>query len=106
MNMGQGTAVSGQKARLLNVALGLVGEAGELVEMIKKTVYHGHVYELAEWEEEIGDGLFYYAFLCTVLGIDLAAVMVGNVAKLTDRYPNGFSQKDSVNRKENKGGDA
>lgn len=79
---------------LSNWALGLAGESGEVVEIIKKFLYHGSFmsrYSLKhKTKEEIGDVLFYAAALCAGLDIKLGDAMQANIKKLEKRYPDGF----------------
>lgn len=84
--------------RMMVACLGLAGEAGELLDHIKKAVGHGHKLEPVLVEKEIGDVLWYVAELCTSLGLDLADVAEHNIAKLRARYPAGFSSEASINR--------
>lgn len=86
------------ETELPNYALGLVCEAGEFGDMVKKHLYQGHTLDLDKCKEELGDVLWYLANICNVLNIDLAEVAKGNVEKLKKRYPNGFSKSDSINR--------
>lgn len=86
--------------QLANYALGLTGEAGEVADIIKKGVFHGHSMDKHEIEKEIGDVLWYVANLCELLHIELDNVAIKNLDKLRKRYPQGFSQNDSINRKE------
>lgn len=78
--------------------IGLVGEAGEVADLIKKGVFHQHGLDKKKIFEELGDVLWYVAALCTTLGLDLASVMDANVEKLKRRYPNGYSSDDSQKR--------
>jgi NTP pyrophosphatase (non-canonical NTP hydrolase) len=80
-------------------AIGLAGEAGEVVDTIKKAIFHQHGLNQTELTKEIGDVLWYVAALCTKLGIDMETVMQQNIDKLLARYPNGYSSQDSINRK-------
>lgn len=73
-----------------NWALGLAGETGEVVEHIKKYLYHGAVLEKEELCGELGDLLWYAAVLASSFGINLDDVARTNVAKLQARYPTGF----------------
>ncbi len=82
-------------------ALGLAGEAGEVAEIIKKSIFHLHPVNLDELKKEIGDVLWYAAALCTKYEIDLGEVMLRNIDKLEKRYPDGFNSNDSMHRKEN-----
>ena len=83
---------------LLNGALGITGEAGEVADMIKKHVFHGHGLDMDALVKEIGDVCWYVALLCTAIGVDMASVMEKNIEKLKTRYPEGFSSEASINR--------
>lgn len=80
-------------------ALGIAGEAGEVAEHIKKHLGHGHPLDTEEIREELGDVLWYVAVLSNELFIDLNEVAEKNIQKLGQRYPGGFSQDASLNRK-------
>ena len=79
-------------------AVGLAGETGEIVEHVKKGVFHRHGVDHAILVKEIGDALWYLAALCTVMGVDMSTVMEQNIEKLNRRYPNGWSSADSIKR--------
>lgn len=87
-----------QKDALTNYAMGLTGEAGEVVDLLKKVLFHGHELDKEKVIGELGDTLHYLSGLCTILNIDLEGVASYNVAKLKRRYPNGFSQAASIHR--------
>ncbi|UTH13308.1 nucleoside triphosphate pyrophosphohydrolase family protein [Macrococcus equipercicus] len=89
-----------QTESLTNYALGLTGEAGEVADQIKKHVFHGHQLDRDELKKELGDVLWYIANLAAVNGIELAEVAELNINKLKKRYPEGFSQADSINRED------
>jgi NTP pyrophosphatase (non-canonical NTP hydrolase) len=89
-----------EQLRLLNWALGLSGEVGELVDHIKKHVFHGHPLDNVYVARELGDIGWYRANMATEIGVDLDMVDLHNIEKLRERYPGGFSQQDSINRKE------
>ena len=82
----------------LNMALGLAGETGELVDKIKKVVFHSHPFDRDAYAAELGDVLWYLAGLATVHGLLLSDVAAGNVAKLRRRYPVGFDSARSIAR--------
>lgn len=94
------TAADTAERRLLNVALGLAGEAGEIADLIKKWKFQGHDLDQMALLEEAGDLLWYVALLCDTLGEDMGAVMGENIAKLQRRFPEGFSAERSRNREE------
>ena len=100
------TAASGgeiEKQRLI-AALGLVGEAGELAEMVKKEIGHGHPQDRAALAKELGDILWYVAHNASLLGLDLDEIAEQNIAKLRARYPDGFSDQDSMARRDTETG--
>ena len=79
-------------------ALGLAGESGEVVDMVKKMLYQGHRLEMLKLLEELGDVLWYIALMCDALEVTLDDAIGLNVRKLHRRYPNGFEVERSVNR--------
>lgn len=83
---------------IINVALGLAGEAGEVADLVKKYLYHDHPLDKARIAEELGDAQWYIAMGCEVLDIDLSLVMGHTIQKLKERYPDGFSSEASMNR--------
>ncbi|MDZ4719298.1 MAG: nucleoside triphosphate pyrophosphohydrolase family protein [Roseiflexaceae bacterium] len=84
--------------RLLNAALGLSGEAGEFADSVKKLRFHGHTLDQEELLKELGDLLWYTALAANALGVPLSDVAKRNIAKLSNRYPNGFSEQASRDR--------
>lgn len=88
----------GERDGLLLGAVGLAGEAGEVADLVKKHVFHGHDLDRAHALEELGDILWYVSFTARTLGSSLEAVASANVAKLASRYPDGFSRKASRER--------
>lgn len=78
---------------------GLAGETGELLDLIKKHLYHGIPFDRSQAVTEAGDVLWYLSVLCYRLGIPLSEVMKQNVSKLTVRYPDGFSVEAARTRK-------
>ncbi|MEM7205359.1 MAG: nucleoside triphosphate pyrophosphohydrolase family protein [Planctomycetota bacterium] len=74
----------------LNYALGLAGETGELIELVKKCAFHGKEIRTEDVQKEAGDVLWYLANLCAEFGIDLEDVAQANIEKLQRRYPDGF----------------
>lgn len=79
--------------------LALAGEAGEVVERVKKGIFHQHGLDVAGIKEELGDVMWCVAALCTRLGLDLEDVMAENIKKQRERYPDGYSSEASKNRK-------
>lgn len=93
-------ALTTEQRTLLNWGLGLTGEAGEVADLLKKHVFHGHELDREKLVKELGDVLWYLAALADTLQTDLSAVMFKNIEKLRKRYPNGFTQQDSLERRD------
>ncbi len=89
-----------ERERLAMTALGLVGEAGECSEAIKKHLFHGHPLDQAVIAKELGDVLWYIAMLADACGLSLSSIAAQNIAKLQARYPEGFSSQNSLHRSE------
>lgn len=95
-----GFEVPGEEQMLNWCALGLAGETGEVVEHIKKGVFHQHGIDRERLGKELGDVLWYVAGLCSTLDLNLGDVMQANIDKLHLRYPGGFSSEDSKARRD------
>jgi NTP pyrophosphatase (non-canonical NTP hydrolase) len=87
-----------RKDNVTNFAISLAEESGEVLGIIKKHLYHGHGLDLDELENELGDVLWYVAALATLYGLRLEVIANKNHSKILKRYPDGFSEADSVNR--------
>lgn len=83
---------------IVNGAMGLCGESGEVIDLIKKWAFQGHSLHRQDIEEELGDVLWYVAILCEGIGTTMEEVMQKNIEKLKKRYPDGFEVERSVNR--------
>jgi len=86
---------------LLNGALGLVGEAGEVADLVKKYYFQGHVLPRVGTKLELGDVLWYVALTARAIGCTLEEVAAANIEKLRARYPDG---KFDAERSRNRGG--
>ena len=80
------------------LALGLAGETGETVDMIKKWIGHGHDENAPRLLDELGDILWYVAALAAEYDIPLELIAEYNLDKLRERYPAGFSSVASRER--------
>lgn len=83
---------------LVNGALGLCGETGEVADIIKKWHSQGHSIDSGKVIEELGDILWYLSLTAYTLGYSLSEVATINIDKLKKRYPNGFDPNRSINR--------
>ena len=78
--------------------MGLVTEAGEFQDMLKKHVFYGKPLDEVNLKEEIGDLLWYCAIALEALDTDFEAVMETNINKLKARYPEKFTEDKAENR--------
>ena len=80
------------------LGLGIAGEAGEVADIMKKELGHGHDRDHAKMAKELGDVLWYIAVLADRYGWSLSEIATMNVDKLMARYPDGFDSERSINR--------
>lgn len=86
--------------RLIHGVMGLAGEAGEVVDLVKKSAFQGKELVYVNVALELGDVLWSLAQCCRAIGWTLEEVAQANIAKLQKRYPQGFSVVRSNNRDE------
>lgn len=89
-----------EKDVLINSVMGLCGEAGEAIDIVKKWLAQGHELDREALIKELGDVAWYLAEAATALHVPLSEVLEGNIAKLKKRYPQGFSVENSLERQE------
>lgn len=83
---------------LLHGSIGIVTEAAEIQDAIKKCIFYGKELDTINLCEEIGDCLFYLELLCQSLNTTLTKEMDRNQQKLAVRYKDGFSKKAATTR--------
>ena len=87
-----------KKDVLINGVMGLCGESGEVIDIVKKHHAQGHELDKEKIIEELGDVCWYIAEIAYVLDVKLEDVFEGNINKLSKRYKNGFTKEESINR--------
>ena len=87
-----------QKDILINGVMGLCGESGEAIDIVKKWLAQGHELDKEKLAKELGDIAWYLAETAYALDIPLEQVLEGNIEKLKKRYPEGFDSSRSINR--------
>ena len=88
-----------QKDVLINSVMGLCGESGEAIDIVKKWLAHGHALDKEHLKKELGDIAWYLAEAATALDMSLEEIFRANIDKLKKRYPEGFTSADSINRR-------
>lgn len=89
-----------KKDVLINGVMGLCGESGEAIDIVKKHLAQGHALDREALIKELGDVAWYLAETAYALNIELEDVLARNIAKLKARYPQGFETEKSVHRAE------
>ena len=89
-----------EKDVLINGVMGLCGESGEAIDLVKKWLAQGHELDREKLAKELGDICWYLAETATAIGYDLEDIMAANIEKLKKRYPQGFEAKRSIHRSE------
>ena len=87
-----------KKDVLINSVMGLCGESGEAIDIVKKWLAQGHELDRDHLAKELGDIAWYLAEAATALDIPLEQVFQANIAKLKKRYPDGFESQRSRER--------
>lgn len=87
-----------KKDVLINSVMGLCGEAGEAIDIVKKWLAQGHELDKERLARELGDVAWYLAEAAAALDMPLEQILQGNLDKLKDRYPEGFSTERSRER--------
>ena len=89
-----------EKDVLINGVMGLCGEAGEAIDLVKKHLAQGHELDKEKLAKELGDVAWYLAETAYAIGYDLETILQMNIDKLRARYPEGFSAEKSISRTE------
>ena len=87
-----------KKDVLINGVMGLCGEAGEAIDIVKKHLHQGHALDREALKKELGDIAWYLAETAWALEIPLEEILTENLAKLKARYPEGFDTERSMKR--------
>lgn len=89
-----------KKDVLINGVMGLCGESGEAIDIIKKWLAQGHDLDKEKLARELGDIAWYLAESAYALDIPLEDILQGNIDKLKQRYPEGFDSQRSIHRQQ------
>lgn len=84
-----------KKDVLINSVMGLCGESGEAIDIVKKWLAQGHELDKKHLAKELGDIAWYLAEAATALDLPLENILQANIEKLKKRYPEGFDTQKS-----------
>lgn len=87
-----------KKDVLINGVMGLCGESGEAIDIVKKHLAQGHELDKEHLAKELGDIAWYLAETAYAIGYPLEEIFQMNIDKLKKRYPEGFSTERSLSR--------
>lgn len=81
----------GNEQVLTNCALGLAGETGQVVYLVKAYTFKGKDLDKEKLVHELGDVLWYLSQIAEWADIPFDEVAQENIETLNKRYPNGFN---------------
>lgn len=88
-----------QREALANWGLGIAGESGEVVDCLKKSLFHGKGFDnLDPIKKELGDLLWYIFALTDELGLDVEDIMEANIEKLNMRHEGNSFNIEAANK--------
>ena len=84
---------------ITHASLGIGGEAGEILDHVKKAAFNNKPFDAAHVVAEVGDLMWYLNLLVSALGTTWGHVLSVNIAKLEARYPDlKYDADRSLNR--------
>lgn len=89
-----------QLGRMVHASMGIAGEAGEVIDAVKKTWIYGKPLDRENILEECGDLMFYISALLHECGHTMEDAMLHNIDKLKKRYPDGYTDQNAIERKD------
>jgi NTP pyrophosphatase (non-canonical NTP hydrolase) len=92
--------LTGRQIMILWVLTGLIGEVGEISQLIFGYLFLGKELDKEELIKEFGDSAWYWSCLLTLFDLDMDEVLRDNIKKLEKRYPKGYNATDSKLRKD------
>lgn len=84
--------------KILHAVMGMVTEAGELMDAVKRHLIYGKPLDFVNLMEENGDSFWYQSLLARATGFTFEQSMQTNIDKLFKRYPEKFSEERALNR--------
>jgi len=90
-----------QKDEVLNWAVGLTEEVGEVMNKVKHQCWGNETVNKQELAKELGDVLWYLSAFCKANKLDLETIAELNYQKLEFRFGDSFTEEKSKARHEN-----
>lgn len=98
--MFRGSIMAPSLVHIVHAQMGVSSEAGELSDAVKKCVIYMQDLDFENVKEECGDLLWYISLMLSACGYTMEDCMKENIAKLKLRYPEKFTEKDALERKD------
>lgn len=92
-----------ENRELIHACMGLSGETGELVDLVKKSVNYGKPLDIEKLLNEAGDVIHYLARILDSYDFTLEHAKAANLDKLAARFPQGYTDKAAIERKDVQG---
>jgi hypothetical protein len=90
------------QCHLLHMAIGIAGEAAELLQEVAHHAFLGHPLDEMKTIRELGDIAFYEEGFRQGMNVSRDTVLDENINKLRTRYPEGYSDAASQQRADTK----
>lgn len=87
-----------EKAHMWHMVSGIAGEAGEVLDAVKKWAVYGKDLDVDNVIEELGDLEFYIAGARRYVSKSRDEILSQNMSKLSVRYKDGYSDKAAIER--------
>lgn len=84
--------------RIEHAVMGLVTEAGEIMDSLKKVKIYNQNLDKTNLVEEAGDIMWYLAILADALNVSFEDMWDKNIRKLKVRFPEKYNDKDAKDR--------
>jgi len=94
----RGLQIDGAGVDILHAAMGLCTEAGEAMDSVKKFLIYDKDFDEVNFQEELGDVLWYVGMICERMGWSMEQVMEANIKKLQVRFPEKYTGELVINR--------
>lgn len=83
---------------VMHSSVGISGEAGEILDTVKKSWIYGKDLNTDNLREELGDLFFYMQMMCNTFGWTFTDIIEQNIQKLSIRYPEAYTDELAIKR--------
>ena len=87
-------------AELVEAMIGLAGESGEVLDILKKHLMYDKPLDQMKLLEELGDTFHYFLRIAHLCHFSLPTIMEQNAEKLRKRFKDGYSHEAAIKQAE------